>query len=73
MVNLILHSPSSTNSPTAIFQSNYIRILIKTEEIKMVEQEDAELIFPNEHINMRNNSHWKLTGYWRKDFLQPRL
>lgn len=57
MVNLILHSPSSTNSPTAIFQSNYIRILIKTEEIKMVEQEDAELIFPNEHINMRNNSH----------------
>ena len=57
MVSLILHSPSSTNSPTAIFQSNYIGILIKMEEIKTVEQELVELIFPNEHINMWNNSH----------------
>ena len=32
MVNLILHRPSSTNSPTAIFQYHYIRILIKTED-----------------------------------------
>ena len=32
LVNLILHRPSSTNSPTAIFQYHYIRILIKTED-----------------------------------------
>ena len=56
MVNLILHSPSSTNSPTAIFQYHYIRILIKTEANQMVEQEDAELMVPSAHIHMGNNS-----------------